>query len=88
LKINGFNIYNTYKPSNVKWVENSLVKIVKPALVTGDFNSHNTTWGYDSSDEIGEALQDRISATFTYFRTLKAHILSGQLGGMQALTQI
>jgi len=66
VNINGFNIYNTYKPPNVKWEENSLVEIAKPAMITGDFNSHNTTWGYDSSNEDGEVLLDWISASDLY----------------------
>lgn len=66
VNINGFNIYNTYKPPYVKWEENTLVEIAKPALITGDFNSHNTTWGYDISNEDGEVLLDWISASDLY----------------------
>lgn len=89
MNINGFNICNTYKSPNVKWEENSLVEIVKPALVTGDFNSHNTTWGYDSSNEDGEVLLDWIYASDLYIlQDLKGPKLSGQLGGMQVMTRI
>lgn len=66
LNINRFNFYNAYKPPNVNRKENSFVEIIKSALVTGDFNSHNTTWDYDSSDEAGEALQDWLFASDLY----------------------
>jgi len=35
-------------------------------LIIDDFNSHNTTWGYDSSNEDGEVLIDWISASDLY----------------------
>lgn len=50
-----FNI-DTEKPLNVKWENNLSVEIVKLTLVTGEFNTHITTCGYDGSDEVGEVL--------------------------------
>jgi len=41
--IDGLYIYNTYKPPNLKWENDAFPKISSPALLTGDFNSHNLT---------------------------------------------
>lgn len=50
-------IINVYKSPNVKW-DNSPVKLFDhPAVYIGDFNSHNSDWGYNQNDDNGEVLQ-------------------------------
>lgn len=55
------NIYNTYKPPGTSWPIGTLRAIPKPSLIVGDFNSHNTTWGYSTVDEAGEVLEEWIA---------------------------
>ena len=56
-------IISIYKPpaSPFQWP-----KIVnqgtKPLMVIGDFNSHNTIWGYEENDENGEAVEEWASS--------------------------
>lgn len=61
INIEGMNIYNTYKPPGISWLNGTLPTIPKPSLIIGDFNSHNTTWGYSTVDEVGEVLEEWIT---------------------------
>ncbi|KAL4101204.1 hypothetical protein QTP88_021224 [Uroleucon formosanum] len=58
INVRGISIFNTYKPPNTSWAHGSLPTIPKPSVVLGDFNSHNTLWGYDTTDEAGEPLEE------------------------------
>lgn len=54
----GINIVNVYKPPSVKWTDDPLPIVPHPALYVGDFNSHNTLWGYQSNDFNGNKLTE------------------------------
>jgi len=59
--IDSVTIINVYKPPNANW-ENPPVKLFDhPAVYIGDFNSHNSDWGYDQNDDNGEVLQEWIA---------------------------
>ena len=53
------NIVTVYKPppTPFKWPE-SLHGNTKPTIIVGDFNSHNTAWGYSTNNPDGEAVED------------------------------
>lgn len=57
-EINGINIVNVYKPPQVRWPPSVLQCVAHPAVCVGDFNSHNSAWGYGSNDENGNILLD------------------------------
>lgn len=44
----------------------SLPTISKSSLVLGDFNSHNTLWGYATTDKAGDALEEWIGSQNLY----------------------
>ena len=48
-------VHSVYKPPNKKFVLPALEHGHLPHIVIGDFNSHNTTWGYTTTDDNGEA---------------------------------
>lgn len=54
IKINEFSIINVYKPPSEEFSSNVLPSFDKPTIVIGDFNSHNTLWGYSNNDTDGE----------------------------------
>ncbi|UYV65892.1 hypothetical protein LAZ67_3005828, partial [Cordylochernes scorpioides] len=58
IQINDLSIYNVYKPPSQLWIPTSLPSPQHPAIVLGDFNSHHTLWGYSSTDNEGESLND------------------------------
>lgn len=66
VNVGGISIYNTYKPPNTSWVHGSLPTISKSSVVLGDFNSHNTLWGYATTDEAGDALEEWIGSQSLY----------------------
>ncbi|UYV73649.1 hypothetical protein LAZ67_11000188 [Cordylochernes scorpioides] len=45
-------------PPSQLWIPTSLPSPQHPAIVLGDFNSHHTLWGYSSTDNEGESLND------------------------------
>lgn len=47
----GIKVTNVYKPPNQTWPENVLYISTHPAVYVGDFNSHNTVWGYANNNE-------------------------------------
>ncbi|GFR57536.1 hypothetical protein ElyMa_005340700 [Elysia marginata] len=51
-------ITSAYKPppTPFSWLHNTN-PVNKPNIIIGDFNSHNTIWGYDSNDSDGEAVE-------------------------------
>jgi hypothetical protein len=49
-------VCNVYKPPNSSWPDPALPNLGHPALYTGDYNSHHTSWGYTKSDYNGEKL--------------------------------
>lgn len=58
ITINDLTIVNVYKPQSANLEENVLPKFDKPSIVLGDFNSHNTLWGYTSDDNDGNKVKD------------------------------
>lgn len=61
-----YYIYNTYKPPNTSWTYGSLPTLTKPSVALGDYNSHNTMWGYNKSDDAGEVLEEWITSQNLY----------------------
>ncbi|GFR60473.1 RNA-directed DNA polymerase from mobile element jockey-like [Elysia marginata] len=51
-------ITSVYKPPSTPFSWPHITNPVnKPNIITGDFNGHNTIWGYDSNDSDGEAVE-------------------------------
>jgi hypothetical protein len=51
IHIGSYTVTNVYKPLPSQWLDAPLPNYKLPAIYMGDFNSHHTTWGYDSEDE-------------------------------------
>ena len=49
-------IHSVYKPPNKQFILPPLQQGNKPHVVIGDFNSHNTVWGYLTTGTDGEAV--------------------------------
>ena len=53
------NIISVYKPPPAPFSHPQInIPDNKPCLVVGDFNSHNTVWGYESTNHDGEAVEE------------------------------
>ena len=50
-------VHSVYKPPNDQFVLPALGHRDLPHIVIGDFNSHSTSWGYDTTDNNGEAVE-------------------------------
>ena len=50
-------IQSVYKPPNKPFLLPPLQQGTKPHVVIGDFNSHNTLWGYSTTGTDGEAVE-------------------------------
>ena len=53
----GVVVHSVYKPPNEQFVLPALGHRNLPHIVIGDFNSHSTTWGYQTTDDNGEAVE-------------------------------
>lgn len=53
IKVNDQTIVNVYKPPSAEFDQSVLPQFEKPSFVCGDFNSHNTMWGYDDTNNDG-----------------------------------
>ena len=54
--MSGVVVHSVYKPTNDQFVlQHSATEICH--TVIGDFNSHSTSWGYDTTDNNGEAVE-------------------------------
>ena len=53
----GIVIHSVYKPPNDQFELPALGHRDLPHIVIGDFNSHSTTWGYNATDDNGEAVE-------------------------------
>ena len=56
-------IVSVYKPQPTPFYWPPSAKLdtnqtTRPTLIIGDFNSHNTIWGYDENDKDGEAVEE------------------------------
>ena len=58
IRIGNLTIFNVYKPSSSQWNASVLPVSEHPVIYIGDFNSHNTEWGYSDDNEEGERLSD------------------------------
>lgn len=47
---------NVYKPPSAEFDEQVFPSLNSPSIVLGDFNSHNTIWGYENNDCDGDKL--------------------------------
>ena len=50
-------VHSVYKPPNDQFVLPALRHRDLPNIVIGNFNSHSTSWGYDTTDNNGEAVE-------------------------------
>ena len=53
----GLVIHSVYKPPNETFVLQALGYVNLPHIVIGNFNSHNITWEYTTTDNNGEAVE-------------------------------
>ena len=53
----GVVVHSVYKPPNDQFALPALGHRDLPHLVIGDFNSHSTSWGYDTTDNNGETVE-------------------------------
>ena len=57
LELPGVVVHSVYKPPDEQFLLPPLGNRNIPHIVIGDFNSHNTLWGYASTDNNGEAVE-------------------------------
>ena len=55
--MSGVVVHSVYKPPNDQFALPALGHRDLPHIVIGDFNSHSTSWGYDTTDNNGEAVE-------------------------------
>ena len=60
IELSGITVYSIYKPpgSPFNFKEPLENPHNKPWVIIGDFNSHSTQWGYDETNEDGEAVEE------------------------------
>lgn len=58
VRVNDLSLVNVYKPPNVPWSSSVMKTYSHPAVYCGDFNSHNTEWGYSVNDQQGEQVME------------------------------
>ena len=54
--MSGAVVHSVYKPPNDQFALPALGHRELSHIVIGDFNSHSTSWGYDTTDNNGEAI--------------------------------
>ena len=57
VELSGIVVHSVYKPPAVQFMLAPLRNRNMPHNVIGDFNSHNTLWGYTSTDNDGKAAE-------------------------------
>ena len=57
VELPGVVVHSVYKPPAEQFLLPPLRSRNMPHNVIGDFNSHNTLWGYTSTDNDGEAVE-------------------------------
>ena len=57
VELPGVVVHSEYKPPAEQFLRSPLGNRNMPHIVIGDFNSHNTLWGYTSTDNDGEAVE-------------------------------
>lgn len=58
VKIHDTTIVNIYKPPIYDWDTQPFSIFPSPCIYVGDFNSHNTIWGYNKNDTNGISLMN------------------------------
>ena len=66
IKVGDLTIMNVYKPPQVAWPTPALPTHSHPDVTAGDFNSHHSSWGYNTNDEVGERLENWASTCGRY----------------------
>ena len=61
-KGNRTTVVNVFKPPDTKLQGNFIPAFSSPCIYVGDFNSHSTTWVYQSTNSDGETLESWTSA--------------------------
>ena len=56
INVEGYNIVNIYKPPPSQLMLTSLPVFDTPCIYAGDFNCHQTDWGYNNISPDGECL--------------------------------
>ena len=57
VELPGVIVHSLYKPPPEPFLLPPLGQRIKPHIVIGDLNSHNTLWGYTTMDSDGEAVK-------------------------------
>ena len=55
--MSGVVVHSVYKPPNEQFALPAFGHRDFPHIVIGDFNSHSTSWGYDTTNNNGEAVE-------------------------------
>ena len=58
INLEGFTVTSIYKPPNTPFTYKDPPCHQSIEIIMGDFNSHNTIWGYDETNENGKALEN------------------------------
>lgn len=58
IKVDEETIVNVYKPPSMNFSSEVLPKFERPFFVGGDFNGHNTLWGYNDTNQDGLNVAD------------------------------
>ena len=57
INLEGLTVTNIYKPPNTPFTYKDPPCHQSTKIIMGDFNSHNTIWGYDETNENGKAVE-------------------------------
>ena len=70
--MSGVVVHSVYKPPNDQFALPALGHIYLPHIVIEDFNNHSMSWGYDTTDNNGEAVEQLAdSSDFTLIHDAK-----------------
>ena len=57
INLEGLTVTSIYKPPNMPFTYKDPPCHQSTKIIMGDFNSHNTIWGYDETNENGKAVE-------------------------------
>ena len=57
INLEGLTVTSRYKPPNTPFTNKDPHCHQSTEIIMGDFNSHNTIWGYDETNENGKAVE-------------------------------
>ena len=81
-------MHSVYNPPNDQFVLPAASHRDLPHIVIGDFNSHSTSWGYDTTDNNGEEVEQWDSCDLTLIHDAKLRNPSTVQDGRKTTTQI